>query len=90
MEALRILCDTLKKDLSALEEAEQKNDLEAAFVVLINMQRGLEFSGTPRLEAACNQLSEKLKCAQDLSQSFALVYEEAQLFVGQYQELLGH
>lgn len=88
IEALRILCETLKKDMLILHDAQQKNNLEAARVILMTIQHGLRFSGTPRLETACKMLYEKVKCAQDLSKLFALVYDEANLFTKKYQELI--
>jgi cobalamin biosynthesis protein CbiD len=87
IEALRLLCETLKKDMLILHAAQQKNDTTAALEILNTLQWGLRFTGTPRLETACKMLYEKLKCAQDLSKLFALVYDEANLLAKQYQEL---
>jgi hypothetical protein len=88
IEALRLLCETLKKDMLILHAAQQKNDTKAALEILNTLQWGLRFTGTPRLETACRILYEKLKCAQDLSKLFALVYDEANLLAKQYQELI--
>ena len=88
IEALRLLCETLKKDMLILHAAQQKNDTKAALEILTTLQWGLRFTGTPRLETACKMLYEKIKCAQDLSKLFALVYDEANLVAKQYQELI--
>ena len=88
IEALRLLCETLKKDLLILHAAQQKNDTTAALEILTTLQWGLRFTGASRLEAACTMLYEKVKCAQDLSKSFALVYDEANLLDKKYQELI--
>lgn len=88
IEALRLLSETLKKDLLILQEAQQKNDIKAALEILTTLQWGLRFTGTPRLETACKMLYEKLKCALDLGKSFTLVYDEAKLFTEQYKKLI--
>jgi len=88
IEALRLLCETLEKDLLILHAAQQQNDTTAAIEILTTLQWALRFAGAPRLETACKMLHEKLKCAQDLSRLFALVYDEANLFVKHYQELI--
>lgn len=88
IEALRLLCETLEKDLFILHAAQQQNDTKAAIEILTTLQWGLRFAGVPRLETACKMLYEKLKCTQDLGKSFTLVYDEAKLFAEQYKKLI--
>jgi hypothetical protein len=91
LEALRILFEVLKTDIAALQAAEENNDIKAAYALLIRTQCGLKYSGTPRLEQACNLLCDAVKRTEYLKQIgllFGLLYDEAKLFGEEFKALI--
>jgi hypothetical protein len=91
LEALRILFEMLKPDIAALQAAEEKNDIKAAYALLIRTQCGLKYSGTPRLEQACNLLCDAVKRAKDLKKVeplFWLFYDEVKLFGDEFKAMI--
>ena len=90
LETLRILFETLKADLATLQEAEKKGDRAAAEAILCKIEWGLDYTGTPRLEQACDLLYDAVKRAKDLSKIgllFGLLYDEAKLFDEEFKAL---
>lgn len=91
IEALTILFETLKTDVATLQAAEEKNEWKAAEAVLCRIDSGLNYSGTPRLEQACELLYDMVKRTHDLrklSFLFGLFYDEVTLFNDAYQALI--
>ena len=66
IEALRILFETLKADVAALQAAQEKNERKAAEAILCKIKWGLNYTGTPRLEQACELLYDAVKHTDDL------------------------
>ncbi len=92
IEALGILWETLQEDISLLQKAQENNDIEGVNVLLLKIRGSLCYTGTPRLEAACealyNEAKSGLKDLRKIHGLFSLFYDEAKLFAEQFKELI--
>jgi PAS domain S-box-containing protein len=92
IEALDILWGTLQDDILLLRLAEENSDIEAINALLLKMRGALCYTGTPRLQAACEALFGKVgNNSQDVRKMQALfyvLYDEVKLFAEQFKELI--
>ncbi|MCD6045941.1 MAG: putative sensory histidine-kinase / response regulator [Gammaproteobacteria bacterium] len=92
IELLGILWESLQVDIPILKQAEENNDLLGVNAILLKISGGLSYSGTPRLEAACDVLytmtESGIKNLAQIENLFSAFYDEAALFAEQFKELI--
>ncbi|MCD6045013.1 MAG: Histidine kinase [Gammaproteobacteria bacterium] len=92
IEALGVLWETLQIDIPLLQLAAENNDLAGANAILLKIRGGLYYTGTPRLEEACEVLHTEVgrgvKDLRKIHSLFSAFYDEAKLFAEQFKELV--
>lgn len=91
IESLCILAETLPEDIARLQLAQKNNDIETTRALLLKIRGGLYYSGTPRLEAACEALHTEVQHSPDLTRLkplFSVFYDEVKLFAEQFKALI--